>query len=97
MDDPRLRLCLDVGHANTEISRTPPLEWLEPMAPWLRHFHLHNNFGGWDLHNPLGEGTVPMVQLLEAAQRLCPAASFTIETQSCAASLAWLKKVGELT
>ena len=97
VDDPRLRLCLDVGHANTEISRTSPLEWLEPMAPWLRHFHLHNNFGGWDLHNALGDGTIPMARLLETAQRLCPDASFTIETQSCAASLAWMKEIGELT
>ncbi len=38
-------LCLDVGHANTFVSRVPPLEWVAPMAPWLRHVHLHNNAG----------------------------------------------------
>lgn len=97
VDDPRLGLCLDVGHANTVVSRTPPPDWLEPMAPWLRHFHLHNNFGQEDLHEPLGTGTIPMARLLEAAQRLCPKASFTLETRSCAASLAWLKENGELT
>lgn len=95
--DPRLGLCLDVGHANTEISRVPPVEWIEPMAPWLLHFHLHNNFGGSDLHKPLGEGTIPMAALLETAQRLCPNASFTVETQNCAASLAWLREIGELS
>ncbi len=96
VDDPRLGLCLDVGHANSEVSRVPPLEWLAPMAPWLRHFHLHNNCGGDDLHAPLGEGTIPMAELLAAAQRLCPSASFTLESQDCAASLRWLKEHGEL-
>lgn len=96
VDDPRLGLCLDVGHANSEVSRMPPLEWFAPMAPWLRHFHLHNNRGGDDLHAPLGEGTIPMAELLAAAQRLCPSASFTLESQDCAASLRWLKEHGEL-
>ena len=32
VDDPRLRLCLDVGHANAELSRTPVMDWVELMA-----------------------------------------------------------------
>ena len=36
VDDARLGLCLDVGHANTFVSHVPPLEWIAPMAPWLR-------------------------------------------------------------
>ena len=47
VDDPRLGLCLDVGHANSCASRTPPLDWIAPMAPYLRHVHLHNNLGDW--------------------------------------------------
>lgn len=31
VDDPRLGLCLDVGHANTFVSQVPPLEWVAPM------------------------------------------------------------------
>ena len=53
IDDPRLGLCLDVGHANTCVSETPPMDWIAPMAPWLRHVHLHNNQGDTDLHAPL--------------------------------------------
>lgn len=60
IDDPRLGLCLDVGHANTCVSETPPMDWIVPMAPWLRHVHLHNNQGDTDLHTPLGEGNIPM-------------------------------------
>ena len=92
VDDPRLGLCLDVGHANTCVSSLPPLRWLAPMAPWLRHLHLHNNEGQDDLHAALGAGSIPMAQLLDEAQRLCPQASYTIETQDCAVSLRWLEE-----
>lgn len=92
VDDPRLGLCLDVGHANTCVSSVPPMEWIAPMAPWLRHFHLHNNAGQDDLHDALGAGSIPMAQLLDTALRLCPEADFTIETQDCAASLRWLEE-----
>ena len=40
VDDPRFGLCLDVGHANTRVSETPPLDWIAPMAPWLSLIHI---------------------------------------------------------
>lgn len=95
VNSPQLRLCLDVGHANTYVSKVPPMDWIEPMAPWLAHFHLHNNYGGEDLHNSLWDGTIPMQALLEKAQALCPDASYTIETQDVLPSLRWLKGIEE--
>ena len=92
VDDPRQGLCLDVGHANTFVSRVPPLEWVAPMAPWLRHVHLHNNAGHDDLHDPLGQGTLAMEQVLDTILELCPAATFTLENQDCGPSLAWLRE-----
>ena len=62
------------------------------MALWLRHLHVHNNEGQDDLHAALGAGRIPMARLLDEAQRLCPQASYTIETQDCAASLRWLEE-----
>ena len=94
--DPRLGLCLDVGHANTSVSRTPPMEWIGPMAPWLKHVHLHNNRGDWDLHDPLGQGDIPMAQVLDTLLDVCPAATYTIENQDCAPSLTWLAEQGYL-
>ena len=94
VDDPRLGLCLDVGHANTFVSRVPPLEWVAPMAPWLRHVHLHNNAGHNDLHDPLGQGTLAMEQVLDTVLALCPAATFTLENQDCGPSLDWLRQHG---
>lgn len=94
IDDPRLGLCLDVGHANTCVSRTPPLDWIAPMAPYLRHVHLHNNRGQDDLHSPLDEGTVPMQEVIGAVLEQAPRATFTIENQDALPSLRWLARQG---
>ena len=96
VDDPRFGLCLDVGHANTRVSETPPLDWIAPMAPWLRHVHLHNNDGDWDLHDALGQGMIPMPDILAALAEQCPAADYTIENQNCEPSLRWLCARGYL-
>ena len=96
VDDPRFGLCLDVGHANTRVSETPPLDWIAPMAPWLRHVHLHNNDGDWDLHDALGQGMMPMPDILAALAEQCPAADYTIENQNCEPSLRWLCARGYL-
>lgn len=85
-----------MGHANTTVSKTPPLDWIAPLSPWLRHVHIHNNFGDWDLHNPLGEGNIPMEQVLDALLTACPTATFTIENMNCAPSLDWLAAQGYL-
>ena len=89
--DPRLRLCLDVGHANCELSRTRPEDWVAPMLPWLSHVHLHDNFGKNDLHLPLGQGNLPVERLL---LRLLTESdvTYTLENQNCAASLEWLRE-----
>ena len=96
VNDSRLRLCLDVGHANTCIAETKPMNWLDPMAPWLDHLHLHNNDGGNDLHASLDRGTIPMEALLEWVLTLCPEATLTLENQTCAPSLDALYRWGLL-
>ncbi|MBR6006802.1 MAG: sugar phosphate isomerase/epimerase [Clostridia bacterium] len=94
VDDPRLGLCLDLGHANCSISETPPLEWIRPMAHRLFHVHLHDNLGGRDLHAPLGEGTVPAEEAIKTVSELCPEATFTVENMHCAGSMEWLAAKG---
>ncbi|MBR4435933.1 MAG: sugar phosphate isomerase/epimerase [Clostridia bacterium] len=92
--DARLGLCLDAGHANCNVSSLPPMGWIEPMSPYLKHIHIHNNLGDKDLHSPLGEGTVPMVEFIDTVLSLCPTASFTVENQHCASSVEWLAQKG---
>lgn len=91
VDSPKLGLCLDVGHVNA-YSRVPVLTWLERCAPYIRHFHIHNNSGGADTHNGLTEGTIPMETLLRAAGQLCRDATVTLELPDGEASVNWLEE-----
>ena len=88
VDDPRVQLCLDIGHANA-YSKTPVMDWLEACAPQISHFHIHNNDGSWDTHSPLQEGSIPMAEFLEKAEALCPNATFTLELPDTGSSVCW--------
>ncbi len=96
VDDPRLGLCLDVGHANTIVSKVPPLSWVEPMAPYLRHVHLHNNEGEMDTHSALGQGKISMEAVLDRILARSPETTFTIENQDCRDSVRYLLEKGYL-
>ena len=91
--DPRLKLCLDIGHVNA-YSKIPVMDWLENWAPYLSHFHIHNNDTSWDSHSPLTEGGIPMKELLEKASLLCPNATFTLELMEAEASVRWMADNG---
>ena len=93
VDDPRLKLCLDIGHVNA-YSKIPLIDWLATWVPYLSHFHIHNNDTSWDTHSPLTEGTIPMKDLLEKAYLLCPDATFTLELMEAEASVKWMAETG---
>lgn len=88
---PKLGICLDVGHANAYSSVSVD-RWLEICAPYIRHFHIHNNDGHTDQHRPLHRGSIDMRIFLSRAWSLCPDASFTLEVQEAASSLCWLEE-----
>lgn len=90
VDDPRLRLCLDIGHANVCQKGAPVPHWLEAFAPYLAHVHLHNNDGMADSHRGIFEGTLDVISLMRRADELAPQATFTIESIEAEASLSWL-------
>ena len=89
VDDSRLKLCLDIGHVNA-YSKIPVTAWLESWAPYLSHFHIHNNDGSCDQHEALSNGTLAMKDLLRRATELCPHATFTLEVLEAAPSVDWL-------
>ena len=100
VDDPHLRMCLDVGHANlTDIA---PMDWLRACAPFISHYHLHNNIGApaqgrrsWgDRHSALGNGNIDMKALLLLAEEITPDATAAIESYEPEASVQWLKENG---
>ena len=92
VDSPRLRLCLDVGHVNA-YSPVDTAQWLRRCAPWISHFHLHNNNGTRDAHDPLFRGSIPMEELLTLAGELCPEATFTLELPNAENSARELMKI----
>ena len=90
--DSRLRICLDLGHANTCASEIPPEDWLRACAPYLSHVHLHNNQGGRDLHAALFDGVMDIAGLLSLLEALSPQATCTLELTQDRPSLDWLEK-----
>ena len=90
LDDPRFRLTFDVGHAYVNCGEDC-YPWLEKIAPWVSHFHIHNNAGEYDTHDPLDRGKIDMRRFLDFAIDLCPSASFTVECMEPEACAAWLK------
>lgn len=95
VNDPRLKMCLDIGHVSA-YSKIPVMEWLEKFAPWIRHFHIHNNDTTWDSHQPLANGAIPMEDVLRRAVELCPEATFALELMETRESVEWLKEKGFL-
>lgn len=96
VNDPRFQLCLDIGHANSEVSDVPVEQWVRRWAGRLGHVHIHNNEGGWDTHSGLGEGCIPMEQTLKLLEELAPEATWTLETLEAEPSCRWLAERGWL-
>ena len=91
VDDPRLRMCLDVGHAQA-YSEISPVDWVLEAQDCLSHFHIHTNNGLQDQHGPLFQGVIPMEALLQQIALRCPQASVTLELPQAESSLVWLQE-----
>lgn len=100
VDSSRLRMCLDVGHAN--LTDIKPEIWLRECAECISHYHIHNNYGpgGYgkasqaDLHLGLGKGIIDMKAMLMLAEELTPSATASVESYETEESAAWLKGNG---
>ncbi|MDE6405331.1 MAG: sugar phosphate isomerase/epimerase [Lachnospiraceae bacterium] len=49
-------VCLDYAHAM--LSKCPGREWIEALAPYIRHIHINDNDLHNDLHLAVGEGSL---------------------------------------
>ncbi len=92
ISDPRIKLCLDVGHANATTVKDLKVEnWIEVLAPYIDHFHLHNNDGTRDAHHPFTLGTLNFHSIMDCIGRFCNnKVTFTIESGECLPCLKWL-------
>lgn len=103
-ENPRLKICLDVGHAHAN-SHMPVEAWITALKDQIAYFHLHNNHGNQyrkghnrDEHLGLNYGTIDMCALLRSAENCCPNAIWNIETSGSdfAESLLFLQENGFL-
>ena len=103
--DPRVGLCYDVGHANikgkngfTNNGRpetTDQDEWLKVMAPYLKHLHIHNNYGAGDTHNGFDEGSLDIERILNGVIERCgEETTITAELIAGEGSFEWLREKG---
>lgn len=92
LNDPRIKICLDVGHANAVTGENYEiLDWIRILGPLIGHFHLHNNDGEKDLHAPLETGAMDMAEVLRGIEDYCGSeVTLTIESRTCASSAEWL-------
>lgn len=81
----RVGICFDVGHwfsfaGGKEAENLDA--WLDALAPYLLHLHLHDNDGSFDQHLGPGQGEIPFDALFAglAARGLRPTATFEPHT-----------------
>jgi sugar phosphate isomerase/epimerase len=92
VEHPRLRACLDVGHAHL-YSRVPFETWVRVTAPYLAHVHLNNNDGEDDVHRALADGVMDYTRILPLLRALPNQPTFVLEMDRVAdmrASLSFL-------
>ena len=81
VNDSRLKICLDVGHANCN-SKTSVLNWIEQLNDKISFAHLHNNNGLTDQHLNFTSGTIDFKEICFTLEKYSPDCIWGIETNS---------------
>lgn len=87
-------LCLDIGHAGHASDKSVAV-WLETLAPWIEHLHLHDNHGRRDEHLALGKGAIDLAAVSEILPSLPRLTGATVENttlQDCRDSAEFLNR-----
>jgi sugar phosphate isomerase/epimerase len=92
LEDPRVRMCLDVGHAHVvTVPEYDVYQWIEILGKRIGHFHLHNNDGTADTHQSMDDGTLDMKRVLACIKEHCTDdVTFTIESRKSEENVLWL-------
>lgn len=81
IDSPCFGHVFDLGHWNI-FCRNRLDDWLDQMAGFICHLHLHDNHGQADEHLAIGTGTVPFADLFRWLALNSCSPSVTIENHS---------------
>ena len=99
IDDRRVGLTLDIGHAMYRGWNRDLKEWIDAFAPWTTHIHLHQNDHSWDWHQTLdeaGANDVDIEEILLLLMDKIKTATITLEHAAAAGSVNWLETKGYL-
>lgn len=99
IDDARVGLTLDIGHAMYRGNSRNLREWIDAFAPRTTHIHLHHNDHSWDWHQTLdepGAKDVDIEEILGILLDKMKAATITLEHSKAAGSVNWLEAKGYL-
>lgn len=86
VNDPRLKVCLDIGHANAN-SNMSVENWIITLGDRIGYLHLHNNHGKQggrpsymnDEHLGLDDGTIDVAEVFSLLEEYCPNAIWNVE------------------
>ncbi|MFO7569735.1 MAG: TIM barrel protein [Smithellaceae bacterium] len=78
LDSEYVCFCFDTGHFNA-FARAPLATWMAELGPYIGHLHLHDNFGQFDEHLPVGAATFPFEQLFAALREMSAKPTITLE------------------
>lgn len=95
VDDARVQICLDVGHANA-YSDVPVEDWIRTLGARIGHVHLHNNSGSRDEHAALNCGSIDVPAVLKLLDECAPGAAICIESMQAQACLNYLSERGRI-
>jgi len=92
LEDFRVRMCLDVGHAHVvTVPEYDVYQWIEILGSRIGHFHLHNNDGSADTHQSFTDGTLDMERIMGCIKTHCDDdVTFTIESRKSEENVIWL-------
>ena len=94
-DHPHLRATFDNGHPLV-FSKMTGVEWVERLAPYLGHCHLHDNHGKSDEHLAVGEGIENWPALMSAYAEYAPEVPLVMESDKLETNTRSLHKVREV-
>lgn len=90
---PNFGICLDYSHA--VLSGCPTEEWVQKLAPYIRHMHINDNDLRCDLHQAVGTGQIDWATFHSQMERAGMDATVLVEVRGYAAqkkSLEYLKE-----
>jgi sugar phosphate isomerase/epimerase len=93
--DPRVDICLDLGHVNC-FTKGDCVAWIKYLNARIGYVHMHDNNGLKDEHLGIGRGTIPFAQVCEALNGHAPDAVWALECEidHMTDSVDWLRKYG---